>query len=122
MIYKPLSTTRLRPGVLTGLWLLIIFIIPVNPIRAETDDEFFEAKIRPILIKRCEACHSSKLGKTQNSLALDSRPGWQKGGDSGPAIKPGNVDESLLIKAIRYQSDDLKMPPEDAGGKLPEGI
>ena len=104
----------------TGLCTLFLLVIPVNLIQAETDDEFFEAKIRPILIQRCEGCHSSKLGKTQNGLALDSRPGWQKGGDAGPAIKPGNVDESLLITAIRYQNDDLKMPPEDAGGKLPD--
>ena len=111
---------RLTEG---GISFGVVFVFAacgMNLVAAESDDEFFEAKIRPILVKRCEACHSSKLGKTQSGLALDSRQGWQKGGESGPAVVPGKLDESLLIRAVRYGSDDVKMPPEESGGKLPD--
>ena len=84
-----------------------------NVSRAD-DDAFFEAQIRPLLIERCYKCHSGK--KTNGGLALDTRSGWQKGGENGPAIIPGKPDESLLIQAIKYES--LEMPPQDAGGKL----
>lgn len=78
--------------------------------------EFFEQKIRPLLVERCLECHSH-AEKIKGGLALDSRPGWQKGGDTGPAIVPEQPDDSLLIKAIRYGDPDLKMPPT---GKLKE--
>ncbi|HTU26030.1 MAG TPA: PSD1 and planctomycete cytochrome C domain-containing protein [Pirellulales bacterium] len=88
--------------------------------RAEDDVEFFEKRIRPILANRCETCHSTAKGKTHGGLSLDSQMGWKKGGDSGPAIVPGNVAESLLIEAIRYSDDGPQMPPQDGGGKLPD--
>ncbi|MCY2968597.1 MAG: PSD1 and planctomycete cytochrome C domain-containing protein [Planctomycetota bacterium] len=87
---------------------------------ADDDAEFFEKKVRPILVSRCEACHSSAKGKTSGGLALDSRKGWRAGGDSGPPIVPGKADESLLIQAIRHEGDGPRMPPKDAGGKLAE--
>src|SRR5262245_11498952 len=76
--------------------------------------EVFEQKIRPLLVERCLKCHSHQE-EIKGGLALDSRPGWQQGGDTGPAIVPGEPDESLLIKAVRYTDADLKMPPT---GKL----
>jgi len=76
--------------------------------------EFFEKQVRPLLVKRCYECHSGT--KTRGSLALDSRAGWQKGGETGPALVPGKPEESLLIEAINYGS--LEMPPKDKGGKL----
>lgn len=82
---------------------------------------FFESKVRPILIERCYKCHSSESGKTHGGLGLDTRQGWEKGGDSGPAIVPGKVEESLLLKAIGYEDSGLQMPPEESGGKLPAG-
>jgi hypothetical protein len=78
--------------------------------------EFFEAKVRPILLDRCYSCHSIEQGKSKGGLTLDSKPGWEKGGEDGPAIKPGDVNESLLIKAIGYADPDLQMPPK--GEKL----
>ena len=87
---------------------------------ADSDEEFFEAKIRPLLVTRCCGCHSTEKGKTQGGLALDSQQGWQHGGESGPAIEPGKADESLLIRAVQYGDDGPQMPPEDAGGKLPD--
>lgn len=87
---------------------------------AETDDDFFETKIRPLFIERCESCHSTAKGKTSGGLALDTRDGWTKGGDSGPAIVPGKPAESLLIRAVQYLADGPQMPPKEKGGKLPE--
>jgi len=98
----------------------LIILLSTGVQSAETDEHFFEARIRPILVQRCEACHSSEKGKTKGGLALDSYAGWQKGGESGPVIVPRNVDESPLIRAIQYHEDGPQMPPEEAGGKLPE--
>jgi hypothetical protein len=77
---------------------------PVDP------SEFFEAKIRPLLIERCEECHGPK--KQKGGLRLDSKAGWQTGGDTGAALKPGDPEASLLIKAVRYGDKDLQMPPK----------
>ncbi len=92
-------------------------LIPVVA-QAESDTDFFENRIRPILVAKCDGCHSNAKGKTSGGLALDTRDGWQKGGDNGAVIVPGKPDESLLIKAIRYQDKDLQMPPPEKGGKL----
>ena len=78
----------------------------------------FEQNVRPILEQRCFKCHSAQAEKLQGGLHLDSRSGWQQGGDSGPAIVPGKPDESLLVRALRYSDDEpTQMPPD---GKLPE--
>ena len=74
--------------------------------------EFFEQKIRPLLVTHCSECHSSGSKKQQANLALDSREGWLKGGDSGPAIVPGDPEKSLLILAVRQTDKDLRMPPK----------
>jgi hypothetical protein len=72
---------------------------------------FFESKVRPLLVQRCYECHGEK--KQKGGLRLDSRAGWQKGGDTGPALTPGKPDESLLIKAVRHADPDLQMPPKE---------
>jgi hypothetical protein len=71
--------------------------------------EFFESKIRPLLVENCYNCHSSEGQGTRGGLAVDSREGLHVGGESGPAIVPGNLEESLLWNAVNYQ--DLRMPP-----------
>ncbi|MDB5388784.1 MAG: Planctomycete cytochrome, partial [Planctomycetaceae bacterium] len=73
--------------------------------------EFFEKKIRPILVQHCSECHST-VGKKRGGLLLDSREGWLVGGDSGPAIVPGDPEKSLLILAVRQTDKDLRMPPK----------
>lgn len=78
--------------------------------------EFFEKKIRPILVDDCYKCHSQESQKVKGGLLLDTREGSLKGGDTGPAVVPGDLDKSLLIKAVRYTDDDLQMPPK--GKKL----
>jgi hypothetical protein len=78
-----------------------------SPITPEAR-EFFESKIRPVLISECNECHSA--AKHKGGLRLDYRDGWKKGGDSGDTIVPGNAAKSLLIKSIRHEDPDLKMP------------
>ncbi|MFM2168671.1 MAG: hypothetical protein RIS79_3042 [Verrucomicrobiota bacterium] len=78
------------------------------------DTAFFDSKVLPILRQRCFECHSHG-SKIKGGLALDSRSGWEEGGDNGPAIKPGQLEASLLIKAIRYVDAEFEMPPK---GKL----
>lgn len=92
----------------------------LNTVRADDAGlEFFEKKIRPALIEHCQQCHSADAKKIGGSLLLDHRDGLLKGGDSGAAVEPGKPDASLLIKAIRYDDDALKMPPK---GKLPATV
>ena len=77
--------------------------------------KFFESKIRPLLIANCYGCHSVSSGKSKGGLKLDTRDTMLKGGDSGPAVVPGDADSSLLIRAVRYLDSDYEMPP---AGKL----
>jgi hypothetical protein len=74
---------------------------------------FFESKIRPVLVQHCYECHSGEAlhnDNLENELFLDSKAGILKGGVSGPAVVPGEVENSLLIKAIRH--DLFNMPPD----------
>jgi cytochrome c553 len=82
--------------------------------------DFFEKKIRPVLATSCYECHSATGKSLKGGLALDTREGTRRGGNSGPAVVPGNLAESLLIQAVRYASADMAMPPRKNGGKLPE--
>lgn len=84
---------------------------------ADAGTDFFETKIRPLLADHCYKCHSHDAQKVKGGLLLDTKDDLLKGGDSGPAIVPGDVEKSLLIKAVRYTDDDLQMPPK--GKKLP---
>jgi hypothetical protein len=81
--------------------------------------EFFEKKIRPVLVAHCYKCHSTQVRSPKGGLLLDSREGVRKGGDSGPAVMPGKPDASLLLKAVRYDHETLRMPPK---GKLPDEV
>src|SRR5438067_1104712 len=76
----------------------------------------YEREVRPILVRRCYACHSRQVPVPQGGLLLDSAAGWRRGGTSGPAVIPGHPEKSLLIQAVRYDGT-RKMPP---AGRLPE--
>ncbi|MBI3882189.1 MAG: PSD1 domain-containing protein [Verrucomicrobia bacterium] len=84
--------------------------------------DFFEKKIRPVLVEHCYKCHSATSEKIKGGLTLDTREGLLRGGETGPAIVPGDAGKSLLIEAIRYANPDLAMPPKKEGGKLPEAV
>ena len=79
------------------------------------DVAFFEAKVLPVLKARCYECHSHEK-KMKAGLTLDSKSGWEEGGDSGPAIVVGKPEESLLIRMVRWSDDEHQMPPKE---KLP---
>jgi mono/diheme cytochrome c family protein len=78
--------------------------------------EFFEKHVRPVFVEHCHQCHSAESEKVKGGLLVDSREALLKGGDSGPALVPGDPEKSLLIKAIRYNDENLQMPPK--GKKL----
>ncbi|MBO10974.1 MAG: hypothetical protein CMJ68_09440 [Planctomycetaceae bacterium] len=101
----------MRALAVTGL-LLSLAIAPVNA-AGNDDRNFFETRVRPLLIKHCLACHGSK--KQESGLRLDTRAGWARGGELGPAIVPGKPSDSRLIQAVTYSDPTLKMPPR---GKL----
>jgi len=78
---------------------------------------YFEKHIRPILVEHCYECHSEEAGKRKGGLWLDRKAGWEIGGDSGAALIPGDPEQSLMIHLVRYEDQDLEMPPT---GKLPD--
>ena len=76
------------------------------------DFAFFESKIRPVLAKHCYECHSVESGKSKGSLMLDTKQALRAGGDTGPAVVPGDAAKSLLLSAIKHTDPDLEMPPK----------
>jgi Protein of unknown function (DUF1553)/Protein of unknown function (DUF1549)/Planctomycete cytochrome C len=112
--------------------LAALIVLMVNAIYPATADEpnaksvagkpfppeaidFFEARVRPILVDQCIKCHGPK--KQSSGLRLDSREAALKGGDNGPALVPAKPDDSLMVRAIAQTHEELKMPPN---GKLSE--
>jgi len=102
--------------------LCIATILSCVPIGAQTPDNnapkavFFETRVRPVLVKNCFACHTGAT--IMGGLRLDAREHLLKGGNSGPAILPGDPEGSLLIQAVSHTHERLKMPM--GGGKLSE--
>jgi hypothetical protein len=95
----------------------------VSPLAAApVDADFFEQKIRPVLAEKCFECHSAEAKSLKGNLLLDAREGHLKGGDTGPALVPGEPGKSLLISAIQYEDPDTAMPPKKSGGKLPAAV
>jgi hypothetical protein len=74
-------------------------------------DAVFEKSVRPLLESKCYDCHSARSDELKGNLRLDSLEGILKGGDNGPAIVAGDVENSFLLRAIRYQEADYQMPP-----------
>ena len=102
---------------------LLILVAGLSPAKVVAQDvapspdqvRFFESQIRPVLVDQCYKCHGPQ--KQKAGLRLDSRTALLAGGDTGPAVVPGKVEESLLIGAIRHGDDGPKMPPAK---KLPD--
>ncbi len=88
---------------------LVVLIAYTFPVFAAADgDEFFEAKIRPLLATHCHACHT---GSGLGNLRLDSREAILKGGKSGKVVVEGKPELSLLVEAVKRTHVRLKMPP-----------
>jgi len=106
-------------GAARGAALLLLVAtstVRATPTPSADGLDLFEKKIQPLLVEACYKCHSHDADKIKGGLVLDSHEAALKGGDSGPALVPGQPDESLLITAIRYNDPDLQMPPK--GKKL----
>ena len=80
---------------------------------------FFEKSIRPVLARECYGCHAATAEKVRGGLTLDTRDGLLKGGQSGPAVIPGDPKKSLLVKALRHADEVKPMPPKK---KLPDEV
>jgi hypothetical protein len=101
--------------------ITIFFSAPPGFVLAQGEREsldFFESKIRPALIEYCLECHSTDT-EASGGLLLDSKRGWQQGGDLGTSIVPGEPESSRLMRAIAYDDPDLQMPPD---GKLSDEL
>jgi hypothetical protein len=96
--------------------LLVALAGQPTPTFSAEDLEFFERRVRPVLVERCFECHSAKAKQVESGLLLDSRESVLRGGDTGPVAVAGEARQIRLIEAIGYQSGDLQMPPT---GRLP---
>ena len=109
--------------ILTANWRagLCVILLAYGTLTARADDrlEFFETKIRPVLVERCYKCHSATSAKPKGGLRLDRRNSTFEGGDSGPALEPGKAAESLLMQAISWSGNVAEMPPDS---KLPDRV
>jgi Protein of unknown function (DUF1553)/Protein of unknown function (DUF1549)/Planctomycete cytochrome C len=92
-------------------------VASVGAVRADSQGpegiEFFEKKVRPILVEKCQKCHGSERQK--GGLRLDSSAAAFKGGETGPVIVAGHPEKSELVRAVNYEADGFQMPPT---GKL----
>ena len=106
-------------GNLRQLKITLAFLVSGSIVHANNSEgiEYFETHIRPLFVEHCYECHSADAKELKANLYLDSRTGWQTGGDSGPAIIPGKPEDSLLLNAISYTNSDLEMPPKN---RLPD--
>ncbi len=111
----------LRPALVAAVALLPSFARAAEPVPSARQIEFFEKKIRPILVEQCYKCHSEEAArkkKLKGGLKLDTRAGLLAGGDTGPAIVPGKPDAGSLLKSLHYDGD-VQMPPK---GKLSDAL
>ena len=114
-----------RLGSASLVWLVLVmsasWALAGNHDQASVREgrEFFESKVRPVLVSHCYRCHSTESGRPKSGLRLDTREGLRRGGIGGPAIIPGKPDESLLIELISETDPAMRMPPK---GKLPDSV
>ena len=95
-----------------------IYLLSVSNSLAEDKTEFFEKRIRPILVDHCYDCHGPNVASSK--LRLDSKTGWMRGGERGPVVVPGDPNASLLYQAVTHNNPKLKMPPPDSDDRLSE--
>ncbi|MEX0744182.1 MAG: PSD1 and planctomycete cytochrome C domain-containing protein, partial [Phycisphaeraceae bacterium] len=111
-----MSNPRQLPAALIGFAVLCAMPAAAKAEPAE-GLEFFEKRIRPVLVKHCYECHSAAAAEPKGGLLLDTREALLTGGESGPAVVPGSPDESLLVSAVRQEG--LEMPPS---GRRPDEV
>lgn len=117
---------RMRYPVLRGFLTIVFAQTALATALAAADDpaELFKKSVRPLFERKCFECHSAKADELKGNLKLETLEQILKGGETGPAVVPGDVENSFLLRAIRYQEDDYQMPPagrmEDAAIALVE--
>jgi mono/diheme cytochrome c family protein/cytochrome c553 len=102
----------MRSGLVPFFCLGIVLAPPVGGFASAAEPaqvDFFEKKVRPLLDRHCQQCHGPD--KQKGGLRLDSRAALLQGGDSGPAVVPGQPEKSRLVHAVRY-GDTPRMPPK----------
>ena len=106
--------------VLLGLGLGLGLALSAAPAPGEAARlAFFEERIRPVLVEHCHECHSADAKALKGGLRVDSGAGLRRGGDTRPAVVPGDLRQSLLLEALSYTNRDLQMPPK---GRLPDAL
>ena len=117
----PVDCFNRRPQFALLAVLLLCYLPCSASIRADEKLQFFETRIRPVLIQYCYSCHSESAKTLAGGLRLDLRAGWQQGGDSGqPAIIPADPSASLVLRAVRHSPDVSAMPPDQP--QLPPAV
>ena len=92
--------------------LKLLLFACIALLTARADESFFREKVEPILKEHCYDCHSLEAEKIKGGLLLDSKEATLRGGDTGPALNPGDPDNSKIIIAVRHTDPDLQMPPK----------
>jgi Protein of unknown function (DUF1553)/Protein of unknown function (DUF1549)/Planctomycete cytochrome C len=111
---------KIGSGAAAGLGLLIVCAAAAFAAEPQSDPvgvDYFESRVRPVLVEHCYKCHSAQSKSLKGGLRLDGMAEMRKGGDTGPAVVPGDIEASLLVKAVRYGDELLRMPPK---GKMGE--
>lgn len=91
--------------------LSLVLILAAVAAQGADTAALFEAKVKPLLAHHCYECHSAKASELKGNLKLDSIEGIMKGGANGPGVVAGDVENSFLLRALRYQEADYQMPP-----------
>ncbi|MBP87972.1 MAG: hypothetical protein CMJ64_14815 [Planctomycetaceae bacterium] len=98
--------------------LFLLGLITLSPVTTRGQEsippgqlDFFEKKIRPVLVQKCYSCHAKNAKSIKGGLVLDTRDGIRRGGESGHAVVPGELESSLIMEAIRHES--FEMPPDE---------
>lgn len=104
----------MKPHALTLVFSTLALPAMLRAADGITDEQtnFFERKIRPVLAEKCYECHSAQAKKLKGGLKLDTKEAALRGGDNGPAVVPGKLDESLIIAALKWSDKDMQMPPK----------
>ncbi len=117
---RPTDFCSARPHLAATVGALLLLAVSPSAADDRTDisrEDFFESRIRPVLVKHCYECHSSATDEAKGGLKLDFRGGLLRGGESGAAVVPGRPEASLLVEALKFQS--FEMPP---AGKLDDNV
>ena len=101
-----------------SLKLSLVVLLLAPPAVAQSPEEFFETRVRPVLAEHCYSCHGRLV---RGELRMDSRESLLEGGVSGPAIVPGDPDASLLIRSVRHEIEGREMGSSSGSPWAPRG-